>query len=194
MNRAIPWPSLSIVVTPEVAVKPEVAGSSPSLPFLEVPVSRQCHCRHNLAPTCARWVSISQGPLYRPPPKIRTTTRTSPLRELARQQARRWVQRPRRPASSALRTLPCHFVIRLRADDGPERSVLVRVSVAVPGDWAGRRRGAYDLPVARECGGTGTKTWRHSPLTGCTIVKGSPGAAKRRKAPQTPSAAILFRI
>jgi hypothetical protein len=43
MNRAIPWPSFSIVVTPEAAVTPEVAGSSPSLPCLDVPVSRQCH-------------------------------------------------------------------------------------------------------------------------------------------------------
>jgi hypothetical protein len=42
--------------------------------------------------------------------------------------------------------------------------------------------------------GPGTKTWRHSPLTGCTTVKGKAGAAKVRKAPQTASAAILFRI
>jgi len=46
---------------------------------------------------------------------------------------------------------PWHLVIALRANDGPERGVLIRVSVTVPGAWASRRSSADDLPIAREC-------------------------------------------
>jgi hypothetical protein len=62
----------------------------------------------------------------------------------------------------------------LRADHGPERSVFVRVSVAVPGTWTGRRGGAYDFPVAWE--GVGTRDQDLATLTGHRVHDG-----KRRR-------------
>jgi hypothetical protein len=62
-----------------------------------------------------------------------------------------------------------------------------------PGKAAGVALTTSQLPG--KVVGPGIKIWRHSPVTGCTTVKGSAGAEKVRNAPQaTTSAATLFRI
>jgi hypothetical protein len=62
-----------------------------------------------------------------------------------------------------------------------------------PGKTAGVALTTCQLPG--KVVGPGIKTWRHSPVTGCTTVKGKAGAENVRNAQQAPTnAATLFRI
>jgi hypothetical protein len=62
-----------------------------------------------------------------------------------------------------------------------------------PGKAAGVALTTCQLPG--KVVGPGIKTWRHSPVTGCTTVKGKAGAEHMRNAQQAPTnAATLFRI
>jgi hypothetical protein len=99
-----------------------------------------------------------------------------------------------RPRGGALLDRTRHL-LRLRAENGSERSVVVRVPVPVPG--AGPAAGVA-LTISQLPGnvaGPGTKIWRHSPVVGLTTENGNAGATNVSRAPHaTTSAAIFFRI